>query len=35
MWEKTMEKMDCYVLICSKSMFGSYLYIDPAMYETT
>ena len=33
MWEKTMEKMDCYVLIFSWGIFGSYSKVNPTMYE--
>ena len=33
-WEKTLEKMDCYILICSSGIFGSHPRVNPAMYET-
>ena len=33
MWDKTMKKMDYFLLICSKVIFSSHLPVNPAIYE--
>ena len=33
MWDKTMKKMDYFLLICSKVIFGCHLPVNPAIYE--